>query len=60
MCVCVCVCAWVCVRVFVSFDFPLLHADNVFGVKTWCNKRFGMEEKAINKQFDIPEDLDYV
>ncbi|XP_064392149.1 meiotic nuclear division protein 1 homolog [Halichondria panicea] len=34
--------------------------DNVFGVKTWCNKRFGMEEKAINKQFDIPEDLDYV
>ena len=49
-----------CVCVCVSFDSYLLHADNVFGVKTWCNKRFGMEEKAINKQFDIPEDLDYV
>ena len=51
MCVCVCVC--VCV-----LTFPF--ADNIFGVKTWCNKRFGLEEKAINKQFDIPEDLDYV
>lgn len=34
--------------------------DNVFSVKSWCTKKFGMDGKMIDKQFGIPEDFDYV
>ncbi|KAJ8042641.1 Meiotic nuclear division protein 1-like [Holothuria leucospilota] len=34
--------------------------DNVFSIKSWCKKKFGMEEKLLNKQFGISEDFDYV
>ncbi|XP_066250090.1 meiotic nuclear division protein 1 homolog [Euwallacea similis] len=34
--------------------------DNIFAVKTWCKKKFFMDEEILNKQFGIPEDLDYV
>ncbi|KAL7305770.1 meiotic nuclear division protein 1 homolog [Trichogramma pretiosum] len=34
--------------------------DNIFSLKTWCNNKFNIEESALNKQFKIPEDLDYV
>ena len=35
-------------------------ADNVFAVKSWCKNKFGFEDSVINKQFDIPEDFDYI
>lgn len=34
--------------------------DNIFAVKSWCKKKFFTEEKVLNKQFGIPEDLDYL
>lgn len=34
--------------------------DNIFAVKSWCKKKFMMEDKVLNKQFGIPEDLDYL
>ncbi len=33
--------------------------DNVFSIKTWCKRKFSIEESAINKNFSIPEELDY-
>ncbi|CAG7826373.1 unnamed protein product [Allacma fusca] len=32
--------------------------DNIFVVKSWLKNKFGVDEGTINKQFDIPEDLD--
>lgn len=37
-----------------------LCADNVFSVKSWCKNKFGLEDSAIDKQFSIPDDFDYV
>lgn len=34
--------------------------DNIFSVKKWCKKKFGMEEKMLNTQFGIDPELDYV
>ncbi|VDO32568.1 unnamed protein product [Haemonchus placei] len=34
--------------------------DNIFSIKKWCKTKFGMDEKVLNQQFEIPEDLDYV
>ncbi|XP_077996178.1 meiotic nuclear division protein 1 homolog [Glandiceps talaboti] len=34
--------------------------DNVFSIKSWCKKKFGFEERVIDKQFGIPEDFDYL
>ena len=34
--------------------------DNVFSVKSWCKRKFAIEESAINKNFSIPEELDYL
>lgn len=34
--------------------------DNVFTIKSWCVRKFGLEEKMIDKNFEIPEDFDYV
>jgi len=34
--------------------------DNIFSVKTWCKDKFYMEDSLLNKQFGIPEDLDYL
>ena len=34
--------------------------DNVFAVRSWCTRKFGMDGKMIDKQFSIPEDFDYV
>ncbi|WKX91484.1 hypothetical protein Q1695_009932 [Nippostrongylus brasiliensis] len=34
--------------------------DNIFSIKKWCRTKFGMDEKMLDKQFEIPEDLDYV
>lgn len=34
--------------------------DNIFNIKTWCKRKFAMEESQIDKQFGIPEDFDYI
>lgn len=34
--------------------------DNIFSIKSWCTKNFGVDEKAIDKNFGIPEDFDYL
>ena len=43
----------------VNFIFYLT-SDNVFSIKSWCKNKFMLDEEVINKQFDIPEDLDYM
>ena len=35
-------------------------AENVFAMKSWCKNKFGVEESQIDKQFGIPEDMDYI
>ncbi|KAJ1359768.1 Meiotic nuclear division protein 1 [Parelaphostrongylus tenuis] len=34
--------------------------DNIFSIKKWCKTKFGMDEKILDQQFDIPEDMDYI
>ncbi|KAF5291496.1 hypothetical protein FQR65_LT01808 [Abscondita terminalis] len=34
--------------------------DNIFAVKSWCKKKFCMEDQILDKQFGIPSDFDYV
>ncbi|XP_060573242.1 meiotic nuclear division protein 1 homolog [Ruditapes philippinarum] len=34
--------------------------DNIFSTKSWIKNKFCFEESVINKQFEIPEDLDYL
>ncbi|XP_043276564.1 meiotic nuclear division protein 1 homolog [Venturia canescens] len=34
--------------------------DNIFAIQTWCKKKFDISEDNLNKQFNIPSDLDYI
>ncbi|CAL4059300.1 unnamed protein product [Meganyctiphanes norvegica] len=34
--------------------------DNIFSIKSWCKNKFCIAEDTLNKQFSIPEELDYV
>lgn len=34
--------------------------DNIFEVESWVRNKFNMERKDIYRQFQIPEDLDYI
>ena len=34
--------------------------DNIFSIKSWCTKQFGVNQKDIDKNFGIPEDFDYL
>ena len=35
--------------------------DNIFNFHTWVGKRFpGVDSTSLNKQYEIPDDLDYV
>ncbi|XP_075542556.1 meiotic nuclear division protein 1 homolog isoform X2 [Dermacentor variabilis] len=34
--------------------------DNIFSIKSWVKNKFFIEESVLNKQFGIPEELDYV
>lgn len=34
--------------------------DNLFSFKSWMKSKFSCEEDMINKQFEIPENLDYI
>ncbi|XP_064108601.1 meiotic nuclear division protein 1 homolog [Macrobrachium nipponense] len=46
--------------ILVARDAANRWTDNLFSVKTWCKNKFFIEESVINKQFGIPEDLDYL
>ncbi|XP_071547601.1 meiotic nuclear division protein 1 homolog [Panulirus ornatus] len=34
--------------------------ENIYSVKSWCKNKFFIEEEVLNKQFNIPEELDYI
>jgi len=34
--------------------------DNVFAIKTWVKNKLAVEESVIDKQFEIPDNFDYV
>lgn len=34
--------------------------DNIFQIKSWCARKFNVEPQALDKQFNIPDDLDYL
>ncbi|KAL1123336.1 hypothetical protein AAG570_002421 [Ranatra chinensis] len=34
--------------------------DNIFSIKSWCQKKFFIEGPTLDKQFGIPPDLDYI
>lgn len=34
--------------------------DNICALKSWCNRKFNIEGPTFNKQFGIPEDMDYL
>eukprot|EP01135_Chromosphaera_perkinsii_P011366 Nk52_evm11s2391 gene=Nk52_evmTU11s2391 len=34
--------------------------DNIYNVKTWCRDKFNIASEDIDKNFDIPEDIDYL
>lgn len=34
--------------------------DNVFALKTWCKEKANVEDNVFHKQFEIPEDMDFL
>merc|ERR1712241_666390 len=35
--------------------------DNIYSIQSWIRKKFpSVEQSAFNKQFGVPEDLDYI
>eukprot|EP01105_Mastigella_eilhardi_P001489 TRINITY_DN1179_c0_g1_i1.p1 TRINITY_DN1179_c0_g1~~TRINITY_DN1179_c0_g1_i1.p1 ORF type:complete len:207 (-),score=80.41 TRINITY_DN1179_c0_g1_i1:82-702(-) len=34
--------------------------DNIFSIQKYCDTKFNMQQSDFNKQFEVPEDLDYV
>lgn len=34
--------------------------DNIFSIQSWCEKKYDISKESLNKQFDIPQELDYV
>lgn len=34
--------------------------DNIYAMKKFCKVQFGVDEKDLNKQFEIPADIDYI
>ncbi|CAI8029570.1 Meiotic nuclear division protein 1 homolog [Geodia barretti] len=44
----------------IAVDATNRWTDNVFSAKSWCKNKFGLEDSAIDKQFSIPEDFDYI
>lgn len=34
--------------------------DNIYAIKKWCKDKFMVEESALDKQFGIPSNMDYL
>ncbi|CAL7935068.1 unnamed protein product [Xylocopa violacea] len=41
-------------------DVANIWTDNIFAIQSWCKRKFDISEERLNKQFNIPDDLDYV
>jgi Fe2+ or Zn2+ uptake regulation protein len=48
-----------CLSVAISKSACNRWIDNIFAVRDWLKKKFRIDEGIINKQFDIPAELDY-
>ncbi|VDP76560.1 unnamed protein product [Echinostoma caproni] len=44
----------------VALDAANRWTDNVFVIQSWLTKKFPIDESTFRKQFNIPENLDYV
>ena len=44
---------------FASILISHLATENVFAVKSWCKKKFNMDDAEIRKNLQIPADFDY-
>lgn len=40
-------------------DATNIWTDNIFALQGWCKRKFDISEEFLNKQFNIPNDLDY-
>ncbi|XP_043260828.1 meiotic nuclear division protein 1 homolog [Colletes gigas] len=40
-------------------DAANVWTDNIFAIQSWCKNKFDISEQTLNKQFNIPNDLDY-
>ncbi|KAF8782520.1 meiotic nuclear division protein 1 homolog [Argiope bruennichi] len=47
-------------QIEISKDAANRWTDNIFAIKSWCKNKFFIEESVLNKQFGIPEELDYI
>ena len=43
-----------------AFEAANRWTDNIFNVRTWCNKKFNIETKSFDKNFGLGEDFDYL
>ena len=43
-----------------SLNSTPIFQDNIGNVKSWCSRKFNMDPAALDKQFGISADLDYV
>jgi hypothetical protein len=34
--------------------------ENIFNLKSWLKNKYQVEEKVLDSQFEIPDDLDYI
>ncbi|XP_011862661.1 PREDICTED: meiotic nuclear division protein 1 homolog [Vollenhovia emeryi] len=41
-------------------DAANIWTDNIFAVQNWCKNKFDISKQDLNKQFNIPEDFDYL
>ncbi|XP_076686468.1 meiotic nuclear division protein 1 homolog [Andrena cerasifolii] len=41
-------------------DATNLWTDNIFAIQSWCKNKFDISKECLNKQFHIPDDLDYI
>ncbi|CAL1679539.1 unnamed protein product [Lasius platythorax] len=41
-------------------DLVNIWTDNIFAIQSWCRTKFNILDQDLNKQFNIPEDLDYM
>jgi len=47
-------------KYFVNPIYVYIITENVFSIKSWCKNKFGFMDSDIDKQFNIPDDFDYL
>ena len=46
--------------IYIYIDGIIFFSDNIFSTKSWIKNKFCFEDSVIDKQFEIPPDLDYI